>query len=123
MSAPQYLKDRGKAIWDAYDADSLPEGTKAMVHEFCRLADALDKLDMLLAVNKDTWAKIVEDVAGEVTLEVNGLLGERRQHALAFKVLYAELRSAGVKETGGEAEKVDGRVGLIAKLALVRDVG
>lgn len=122
MSAPKYLKERGQAIWDAYEADDLPQGSKAMVHELCRLADALDKLDMLLAVNKDVWAKILEGIDGEVTLEVNGLLGERRQHALAFTTLYRELRTAGIKESSGEEkDEMKGRGGLI--LSLVQDAG
>lgn len=122
MSAPRFLKERGQAIWAAYSADDLPEGTKAMVHELCRLADTLDKLDMILGARASEWAKIVDGVDGEVTLEVNGLIGERRQNALAFKVLYAELRSAGAKEvTGNEKGESEGRGGLI--LSLVQDVG
>ena len=121
MSGDRYLKDRGKSIWAAYGADDLPEGSKAMVLEFCRLADALDRLDTILAARATEWAKIVDGIEGEVTLEVNGLLGERRQHALAFKVLYAELRSAGIKEDAGSTETAGGREGLI--LSLVQNVG
>ena len=122
MAGDRFLKERGKAIWAAYGADDLPEGSKAMVLEFCRLADALDKLDLILGANKTEWAKIVVDDLGEVTLEVNALMGERRQHALAFKVLYAEMRAAGLKETGGnEKSETEGRGGLI--LSLVQDVG
>jgi hypothetical protein len=122
MSGERFLKERGKAIWAAYGADELPEGSKAMVHELCRLADSLDKLDMILGARATEWAKIVDGIEGEVTLEVNGLLGERRQHALAFKVLYNELRAAGIKEaTGNEAKETEGRGGLI--LSLVQDVG
>ncbi len=116
--AGEFLRERGRAIYDAYEADSLPEGTRAMVVEFARLAEALDKLDMILRANKTEWAKILlDEMSGEVTLEVNGLLGERRQHALAFKTLYNELRAAGVKETGGSEKKQDeGRGGLILSL-------
>jgi hypothetical protein len=121
MSAPRYLKERGQAIWETYEADRLPEGSKAMVHEFARLADALDKLDMILGARATEWAKIVDGIEGEVTLEVNGLLGERRQHALAFKVLYNELRAAGIKERSGEESEEKGRGGLI--LSLVQDAG
>ena len=121
MSAERFLKDRGKAIWATYGADDLPDGSKAMVLEFARLADALDKLDAILNAHKTEWAKIVVDDIGEVTLEVNALMGERRQHALAFKVLYAELRAAGVKEDSGKQTQNEGRGGLI--LSLVQDAG
>jgi hypothetical protein len=112
---PRYLKERGQAIWAAYNADDLPSGSQAMVHELCRLADSLDKLDAILGARATEWAKIVDGVDGEVTLEVNGLLGERRQHALAFTSLYKELRTAGIKEQTGESES-DGRGGLILSL-------
>lgn len=94
MEAPTYLKDRGRSIWEAYDTDAMSAVDRALIHELARLADALDKLDMILGARASDWAKIIIDEVGEVTLEVNGLLGERRQHAIAFKTLYAEVRAA-----------------------------
>jgi hypothetical protein len=101
MDEPMYLKTRGLAIWRSYQAGSLPAGEQALIHELARLADALDKLDMILGARASDWAKIVIDEVGEVTLEVNGLLGERRQHAIAFKTLFAEIRAAGIKPVEG----------------------
>lgn len=121
MTTPRYLKERGRSIWEAYQADSLPAGSQAMVHELCRLADALDKLDAILGARATEWAKIVEGVDGEVTLEVNGILGERRQHALALTSLYKELRTAGIKEKSEFDQKSEGRGGLI--LSLVNNAG
>lgn len=92
-----------------------------MVHEMARLADGLDRLDMILGARASDWAKIILDEVGEVTLEVNPLLGERRQNALAFKQLYQELRTAGIKENGGAQEEAEGRGGLI--LTLVQNAG
>lgn len=123
MTIPEnarFLKERGKAIWAAFEADDLPAGTQAMVHELARLADALDKLDAILAGRRTEWIKLIDFGDGELTLEVNGILGERRQNALAFTTMYRELRSAGVKETMGEKTN-QGDGNLI--LRLVRDAG
>lgn len=98
MSAPEYLKERGRAIWEAYDADALAAANKAMVHELCRMADALDKLDAILGARADEWVVIAEDLQGEVTLEVNAVLNERRQHALAFTTMLREIRAAGIEQ-------------------------
>lgn len=118
MSAPEYLKERGRQIWDAYSADELPAGNRAMVHELCRLADALDKLDAILGARRTEWIKVLDEFGdGQVTLEVNALLGERRQHALAFTTVMRELRTAGIEQSAGERKlETDGRSGLILKL-------
>lgn len=105
MGMPPYLKERGQAIWTSFDADRLPAGEQSLVHELARLADALDKLDMILGARASDWAKIVIDDVGEITLEVNGLLGERRQHAIAFKTLFSEIRSAGIKAKDSSIER------------------
>lgn len=115
MSAPIYLRARGRAIWDAYDADKLQAGSRALIHELGRLADALDKLDMILGGHEREWAKIVQDDLGEITLEVDALLSERRQHAVAFKTLYAEIRTAGLREAEGIAQPADVPQDMLAK--------
>ncbi len=99
MSAPKYLRERGRAIWDAFAADGLPAAHQAMIHEAGRLADALDKLDAILGGRQDDWVKIMIDDMGEVTLEVDGLLGERRLYAMAFKTMMQEIRQAGLTQT------------------------
>lgn len=121
MTAPDGLQTRGKLIWDAYGAGELPASSQAMVHELCRLADALDRFDGILTGARAEWVKVVDVGDGEVTLEINNVLGERRQYALAFKVLYAELRAAGVKENTEAKPQTEGREGLI--LSLVQSAG
>lgn len=115
MSTPADLKQRGREIWAAFNASSLPAGNRALVHEACRLADTLDKLDAILSQRADEWARIVVDDMGDVTLVVDSLLGERRQQALALKQLMGEIRTAGLKQTGGRPveQEPEGRGGLI----------
>lgn len=120
MSVPVDLRVRGKAIWLSFGADALPAGHRALVHEACRLADTLDKLDGLLGQREDAWLKILLDDLGEVTLVIDTLLSERRSQALAFKQIMTEIRMAGLKQTGGGPVAVDnetqGRDGLIRGL-------
>lgn len=104
MSAPEYLKERGRAIWEAYDADGLAAANKAMVHELCRMADALDKLDAILGARASEWVVIAEDIQGELTLEVNAVLNERRQHALAFTTMLREIRAAGIEQAAKDSK-------------------
>lgn len=115
MSAPASLGLRGKTIWAAYSADNLPGGHRALVHEACRLADTLDKLDSLIGADASVWATLVFDDMGQVELSIDSLMSERRQQQLAFKQVMGEIRMAGIKQTGGKAivEESDGRGGLI----------
>lgn len=122
MTVPESLKERGQKIWEAYSADDLPAASRAMVHELCRMADALDRLDALLGGRAAEWIKVLEEYGdGEVTLEVNGVLGERRQHALAFTTMLREIRMAGIEQNAIKVNPTEGRAGLI--LSLVQDVG
>lgn len=119
MSAPDFLRERGRAIWDSYSADGLPAGNRAMVLELCRMADALDRLDAILLGRESEWIKVTEGLGeGDITLEVNAVLGERRQYALAFTTMLRELRMAGVKQTDAQPKEAatQGRSGLILTL-------
>lgn len=95
------LGERGSALWEAYGADKLPAGTRALVEEACRMADTLDGLARLAAGDVDAWAKLkTED--GDITLEISSLVAERRQQQLAFKQIMAELRQQGLKQGTGK---------------------
>lgn len=101
MGAPSELGERGRDIWSSFGADALHAGHRALVHELARCADTLDRLDALAMGRRDEWASLVFDDMGQVHLSVDKLLDERRNHQLAFKTLIAEIRQAGLKETGG----------------------
>ncbi len=93
------LGERGKAIWDAYGADKLPAGAQALIHELARVADTLDRLAVLAAGDVDTWATLQFEDGGEVSLEINNVIAERRQQQLAFARLLGEIRQSGIKQT------------------------
>lgn len=117
----RFLRERGKEIWAAFSADALPAGSRALVHEACRLADTLDRLDAILGGRQKEWIKVEVDALGEVTLVVDALLGERRQQALAFKMVMQEIRTAGIQETGTQEKKPEGRTGIVDELRRRRE--
>jgi hypothetical protein len=99
MDGREQLGERGKAIWDAYQGDTLGAGDRAMVHEVARIADTLDQLARLAAGDVSTWLVIQSDeLSGDIALEINGVVAERRQQQVAFKNLMLEVRQAGLKQ-------------------------
>lgn len=115
MSTPADLEERGRSIWVAFEADKLPAGNRALIHEIARSADALDRLDALLVGRRDAWATIVFSDMGDVTLTVDGVLAERRQQQTNLKNLLMEARQAGLKQTNVDAPKdeKESRAGVI----------
>jgi hypothetical protein len=91
------LGKTGLAIWQAYRADGLDAGAQAMVRELARCADTLDRLDGLASGRQDRWVLLAFDEMGEIHLSVDKILDERRNHQLALKALYGELRMSGIK--------------------------
>lgn len=91
------LGERGRAFWEAYEADKLPWGHRALIHEAARILDTLDQLARLVAGDVDTWASI-NSLDGDITLDISSLVAERRQQQLAFKQLVGEIRQLGLKQ-------------------------
>lgn len=101
------LGETGKLIWAAYGADKLDAGSQALVRELARCADTLDRLDGLAIGRHDSWVVLAFDDLGEITLTVDKVLDQRRNHQLALKTLFAEVRQAGIKPvpvTGGKQQ-------------------
>lgn len=93
------LGPRGQTIWDSYQADRLNPAIRALVAEYARQADNLDRMDALVRGKQESWAILVFDDMGELHLEISKLLDEQRKAMVVFKQLHAELRAAGVKAT------------------------
>lgn len=113
----------GKAIWDAYAADKLDAGARALVLEFARCADTLDRLDGLATGRQDSWASLVFDDMGEVHLSVDKVLDERRNHQIALKQLYSEMRMSRIQPDlgSGSNSKDEGPEDMLAKLRRQRE--
>lgn len=112
------LGPTGQAIWKAYNASKLDAGSQALVRELARCADTLDRLDGLAAGRQDSWVILAFDEMGEVHLSVDKILDQRRNHQLAFKTLYAEIRAAKLPATtdGKPGEEPTQPEDMLAKL-------
>jgi hypothetical protein len=97
------LGKHGTAIWAAYGADGLDAGSQALIRELARCADTLDRLNDLVTGRQESWISLVSDGMGEIQLSIDKVLDERRNHQLALKALYSELRMAGIKPSSGLA--------------------
>lgn len=92
---PQGLGGRGADLWE-----SMTEGRDAdaawllMLHEACRMADRLDRMDRLLSGEIETWARIeLPDLDGKPCILIfDDALGESRQYVNTFRQLMTTLR-------------------------------
>jgi hypothetical protein len=118
LARPVGLKARGAALW-AKESESRPlDGfTAVLLAEMCRTADALDRLDQILAGRAREWIKLGDEIemladgGVKVTVVVDGILSERRQQQLAFRQLAALLK------VGELPERV-----VVGKLSLVEQL-
>lgn len=107
------LGSTGAAIWAAFRADALDAGSKALLRELARCADTLDRLDGLAMGRREEWAVLTFDDMGEVHLSVDKVLEVRRNHQLALKMLYAEVRASGIKAADEPAPTQSGETAVV----------
>lgn len=90
---PTGLRARGRRLWtDLVDEHTSP-AERVLLEEACRIADRLDRLDELINADGHSWLALTgRDGEPELTVEVDRVLSEGRQHALALKLIVAELR-------------------------------
>ena len=117
MSERADLGTRGQAIWDAYGASGLPAGSRALIQEIARSCDLLDQIDELIRGDASKWAEI-NSADGDITLEINNLLAERRQQQANLQRMLGEARIAGLEQeaTGATKKEPEGRAGVILHL-------
>jgi len=94
MKAPESLQDGGRALWDAIDADhELTTQQRVQLEEACRAKDRLDRLDLLLRGDVDTWAFLTHNVRTEdYELKIDAALTQANATANLMKQLIAALR-------------------------------
>lgn len=89
-------ESRGQRLWRQMTEPGHPLDPAVLVilEEACRIVDRLDRLHAHL--EGGTWLEVVASGAGgtQVTVVVDGLLAETRQHAVALKGLVTELRQS-----------------------------
>jgi hypothetical protein len=103
---------RGQALWDELSSGRFGPAHLVLLAEACRLADRLDRLHAQLD-GEDWLHYLVDESSTEATVQVNvqvdNVLVEARQHAVALKGLVAELRQANRAGTSVAAPRVTGK--------------
>lgn len=99
---PSNLEARGAALWKALmPADSFDAKRAVLAAEACRMADRLDKLDLLIRGDVDTWCRITEDRSGDLEVSLNSAATEARQLTNVFRQLMGQLAEGSSEKAGG----------------------
>lgn len=84
------------ALWRAVTDDHTLDATQLVqLEEACRAKDRLDKLDLILRADVDTWAKLTVDINGDgqvYELRMTQALAQANATANLLKQLLAALR-------------------------------
>lgn len=91
---PEGLSSGGRALWDAITDDhELDAAQLVQLTEACRAKDRLDKLDLLLRGDIDTWSVLVHKTLTEdYELKIDKALTDANATANLMKQLLAALR-------------------------------
>lgn len=94
MQDPPDLGTGGRWLWESITAaHELDAAQRVQLVEACRAKDRLDKLDLILRGDVDTWTALVEDSTGSiVNVQVTGALVQANATANAMKQLLAAMR-------------------------------
>jgi hypothetical protein len=100
---PEDLDERGAQLWrDMGGSYEMDAGARLLLHEACRLADRMEKLDRVLRGDGATWVSIELPRDGSedepLRLKVDGALAEARLHVTTLRQVLAQLRR--VRPTG-----------------------
>lgn len=101
--APEELDERGAKLWqDMGGSWESDPGARLLLHEACRLADRMEKLDRVLRGDVSTWLSIELPRDGSedepLRIKVDSALGEARLHVTTLRQVMAQLRR--VRPTG-----------------------
>lgn len=119
--APTGLASAGRALWRAVSkAHDLDATQEVQLHEACRAKDRLDRLDMILRGEVETWATLVHDARTEdYEVRIDAALSQANATANLLKQLLAALRLPDERTgkrpqqrppRGAHAPKVPGKV-------------
>lgn len=91
--APAGLNPGGRALWrKVNDAHTLDAAQEVQLLEACRAKDRLDRLDMVLRGDVETWAKVAKGIDGDYELKIDAALSQANATANLLKQLLAALR-------------------------------
>ena len=82
----------GRRLYDALHSETDSYSVTAMLIEACRVKDRLDKLDLLLRGDIETWVALTHDLRTEdYELKINSAAAESRQQATVLRQLLSEV--------------------------------
>jgi len=92
--APSGLKVKGERLWrELHALHELDPVQTVLLEEACRIADRLDRLDLLVGGRATAWARLLPtDDDRVMELTIDGAVAEARQQATVLKQLLAALR-------------------------------
>lgn len=104
------LAASGEALLTSLASDDDPYELRVLIIEAARTADRLDKLDLLVRGDIDTWCVLTHNLqTQDYELKINSALSESRQQGAALLRLLAEIRK---QKTPSSSDDVDGLDGL-----------
>jgi hypothetical protein len=91
---PEGLGEAGAQLWvDIASQHDLDAGQRVTLLEVCRCKDRLDKLDLLIRGDADTWARLTHNLRTEdYELKIDDALARSNSTANLMKQLIAALR-------------------------------
>lgn len=100
---PADLMVRGRALWAELVCDpEVPASRKVLAGEACRLADRLDRLDMLLSGDVESWASLTHKLlTQDYELKIDGAAAEARQAAAALRQILSQLAADSTSKASG----------------------
>lgn len=102
---PANLGERGTALWEALMPSDVVDAQRAVLAaEACRMADRLDRLDLLIQGDVDTWCRIAEGRSGDLEVSLNSAATESRQLTNVFRQLMGQLAEQSVGKAGGSVD-------------------
>ena len=91
---PDSLDAGGRSLWEAITAEhQLDAGQLAQLLEACRAKDRLDRLDVVLRGDTDTWMRLTHRLnTDDYELKIDAALSQANATANVMKQLLAALR-------------------------------
>jgi hypothetical protein len=99
MAVPAGLSAGGVGLWTSYSAAGLSAAQLVHLEEACRAKDRLDRLDLILRGDVDTWARLLHRVQTEdYELRIDDALTKANATAANMRQLLAALPVEAVKK-------------------------
>lgn len=95
MTSPNGFGAGGQRLWDAItgDHDDLTASQLVQLEEACRAKDRLDRLDLILSGDSESWMTVMHNARTEdYELKIDSALSQANSTANLMKQLIAALR-------------------------------